>query len=736
MGKVHKGFFISLLVSCILMAGCGKPNNTQDNSTDLKLIKESEISYGSELITVPEQLRIISISAIKDSLYVHAICQTEDNEGEQYHEGIYLLTSLGSKEDEFKEVPLNLSDGESIAGMGTDSDGNLNLLTFTSVWEEEESTLTGAWVKKVDNSGVVLANVELTDILSGNNKWLFFVEWDDSGNLYVVDSNMQLYGIDRNGKQLFCIEAIDFNSFIKDKGGKVCAVIGNDNNVQVKELDHTKNGYGTSYDNVALLKLNVYAKGNIHDIRLATEESLIDYNLTTQEQILVVDWVDHKVNSGLIKKVVTLADGNFIVLEEDNSSSKLYFFSDALTKEDIVANEKTVLHYGCLGLDSQVNIDIQNFNINNSDYTIEIIDYCKDSDYTTGTNRLKAELAANTGPDIIEGGLFFWKELVEKGVLEDLNPYMEKDKELNREDYLENVLKAFETDGKLWVMPSMFNVLSLIAKTSDVGERPGWTIEECMDYIDSQPMEAEIFDESSRSIALSLLCRNSLGEFVDFENRTCNFEKESFYRVMQTTIRFNEEYDYDIPLTGLQDKVEDGQISIFMAHFGRVADMISYKGIFGEEITIIGYPSTADSGSYISPQRLMGINVASPNKEGAWEFLRTFITEEYQMKYANDMLFNFPIMKNALTVALEKELHQEGIIQFIYGDFVVTIPEIEEKDIDKVIDVINHLETDMSFDGIIMGILHEEIPAYWEGLKTDKEVVDIIQNRVQLYLSE
>ena len=45
----------------------------------------------------------------------------------------------------------------------------------------------------------------------------------------------------------------------------------------------------------------------------------------------------------------------------------------------------------------------------------------------------------------------------------------DKDGELNREDYIENAMKAYELDGKLYAIMRCFGISTVIGKTSDVG---------------------------------------------------------------------------------------------------------------------------------------------------------------------------------------------------------------------------------------------------------------------------
>lgn len=66
-----------------------------------------------------------------------------------------------------------------------------------------------------------------------------------------------------------------------------------------------------------------------------------------------------------------------------------------------------------------------------------------------------AKLTAGDGPDIFAAGAdTHFQEFAEKGVLEDLKPYIEAD--LQEEEYLTELLYAYERDGKVYAIETEF----------------------------------------------------------------------------------------------------------------------------------------------------------------------------------------------------------------------------------------------------------------------------------------
>ena len=101
-------------------------------------------------------------------------------------------------------------------------------------------------------------------------------------------------------------------------------------------------------------------------------------------------------------------------------------------------------------IDSNVKKAIIDFNKTNEKYRITVKEYGENvEDYQTALTQFNADLTTSNCPDIISLSNVDFHMYVSKGILEDLYPYMEKSG-IHKEDYLENIMKAYEEDGKLY----------------------------------------------------------------------------------------------------------------------------------------------------------------------------------------------------------------------------------------------------------------------------------------------
>ena len=183
--------------------------------------------------------------------------------------------------------------------------------------------------------------------------------------------------------------------------------------------------------------------------------------------------------------------------------------------------EDGVLTYAALNpVTSEVQRSVDIFNESHTDVRIEIRDYSDEG----GLDRFRIELALGRVPDIMEmhylgtspdrtgenndsikdGNTTTWKshrnstlkrpkdeywmpyrQMAQKGYLEDLWPYIENDPKLGRDGVLMPPLKAAEVDGSLYLLFKDVRVNTLMGPESIVGNRYSWTLEELLATFDT-----------------------------------------------------------------------------------------------------------------------------------------------------------------------------------------------------------------------------------------------------------
>ena len=224
--------------------------------------------------------------------------------------------------------------------------------------------------------------------------------------------------------------------------------------------------------------------------------------------------------------------------------------------------ENDVLIYAALNpISSEIQESVELFNNEHTDIQIEIHDYSDES----GLERLQTELVLGKVPDIMEMHYFgktgpkvavadsyyvcpgsyaeaadeYWmpyRQMAQRGYLEDLWPYIESDPELGRDGVLEAPLKAAEADGGLYILFQDVVIFTLTGRESVVGSRYSWTMEDIMEVLAGMPEGSTILRYNmTRRDAFFNLLRFSLDRFMDREDGECHFDSQGFLCLLYTS---------------------------------------------------------------------------------------------------------------------------------------------------------------------------------------------------------
>ena len=173
------------------------------------------------------------------------------------------------------------------------------------------------------------------------------------------------------------------------------------------------------------------------------------------------------------------------------------------------------------------------------------------------------------------------------------------------------------------------------------------------------------------------------------------------------------------------------------------------KAIFGKDISFKGAPVDDGNGVIVSGSgSLLAISSKSKNKDVAWEFIKQFyIPEDSEERNFSSYAFGFPIIQSELDKQLEDaktpdtytdENGNEQVSENVWtiGDVEVKVGVASDDDIKAIKDIINSIDGRNTYDIKIGEMITEEAEAFFKGQKTAKEVADIIQSRISMYVKE
>lgn len=405
--------------------------------------------------------------------------------------------------------------------------------------------------------------------------------------------------------------------------------------------------------------------------------------------------------------------------------------------QDIPASEKEVLTYGAVVVAPEVKQAIVRFNKLNPDVEIIIKDYGEEANYDeqTAITQMNLDILSGNAPDILALPIKFSLSLyAQKGVLEDLYPYIDSDVTLGREIFLPNILEAYEKEEKLYALPLTFELHTLLGPKSELGAEPGWTMDEMIAFADSCEPGSSIFGNASRTGVLEVCMAANWDKLVNWEREGDAFNREEYIRIIEFCSRFAPDDSY-VENMNYRQRIGEGDLLLFETDLFSGTDGGLYSSLFGEEVTFKGYPTEEGNGTLIKSYTTISINARSEHKESAWKFVSSLMQPD--IFDTTSYIRGFSIRKDMLEKQLQESMTNVAEIPFSIGtDFAVELKPATQEFVDILESLILSADTLANYDSSVMSILVEEASTYFSGSKSAQDAADIAQNRIEMYINE
>lgn len=606
-----------------------------------------------------------------------------------------------------------------------------------------------------------------TTVNDGDEDYMYVsnITTDNKGNvaLIVDGSSGKVYLYDTQGNRSAQIDCSSqqmgyvYRSFV-DKEGKL-NLLAYDNNYTKMSL-YRYNMQTGAYENEGKMLDTIsnygITVGKNYDFLLSDSLGIYGYNEGDEDVTQILSFLNSDLDYNTIGNISEMEGDQLFCTYYDEENWETHFallnYVDPATIPD-----KQVISIACYYLDWNMRKRIVDFNRSSDTYRILVKDYSSYNtmdDYMAGYTQLNNDILTGQMPDILVLDRYNMPvdSYIAKGLLADIGKMIDADKELNREDYMENVFEAYSVKGVLYSIIPSFSVRTIAAKTALVGDTPGWTMED-LNALQQQYPDARIFDESTtRDAVMNQILTFSGSKFVDSGTGKCSFNSQEFIDMLEFVKQFPAEYnwdseEYDWMESQLQYRKNSTLLYILSIYAFNNWDGYSYarQVTFGEPITFIGFPTEEGNGAVVRADNQYAISARSGVKEGAWEFLRYYLTEEYQKSDSN--YYTIPVLREALLERLEiaKERpyweDEDGNKNYYddwysIGDESFAFEPLTDAEAQWLYDYICSVTKPDYYDDNLQTIINEEAAAFFEGQKTAAEVADIIQSRAQVYINE
>ena len=419
--------------------------------------------------------------------------------------------------------------------------------------------------------------------------------------------------------------------------------------------------------------------------------------------------------------------------------------------------DRTVLTAAVLWPGRDILDRVRDYNEESELYFVELKEYSSlDGSTASGDEpltRLTLDILSGKGPDLVIWGASGYSPSAASGkLMENLYDYMEADEDFIIEDYYENIMEAFELSGELYILPSGFSVETVCGQAEEIGTdrgvTEGWEMSEMIYAFENSPHAQWLTLNNSKGLIFRFLCNGCIGNFVDWETGECSFDTQSFVELLELSDTFPDSLTIEEDFSYFQT-LQSGKVfwePVIVTESWRIANQ---RICFGDvKILWPGYP-VADGekelgGGVACPYgESFSICKGSSHPEAAWDFIKSYFTEEAQNEVSGIPLLRSVSeerIREALTVEYEtvEGSRREKVKYRVIaeGEEPIELICITEEDAEIFRSIIENTHRSYSNDSGMMDIIMEEAEAYFKKGKDAAAVADVIQNRVSMYVSE
>lgn len=719
------------ILPALLMTACGGNGNDK---------KQAE-KYVARELELPEHSSVNAEYTYDNILYL-AVADFDDD-SQLKDSGIYAW-DLSGEDNVPERIPVDLQEGEYIQNLAVDEEG-IYVFLYNILQETEHKPL----LKKWDKSGKLIREYEVAEYFAEKDAYVSAFEIDSEGKVIFCNQDNEIYVLDNQDTMNFHINAGGYViQLCRGKSGRIYAAYYGNSGLELNEVDMVQKGLGKKFklpQDGSYIKL---ACGVNEELLVGSESAMYGYQTESSDYDQILKWTDCDVVSSLTGSMLSLADARILLLNKDytesNMNAHLYEIRQA-GQDELTQAERTILTYGGISMfiDETTRKAITDFNRSNTEYRIEIKEYGTE-DIAEGITQMNADIISGKAPDIFSLPVRSSLEIyADKGVMEDLYPFIDQDEILGREDFITNILEAYEKEGRLYAMPIIFSVQTMLGKTSLLGKN-SWTVAEMIEFCNAYPAGTPIFADASKSGVLQILTKANSNQLMDRSRKEKAFDRELFIRMLEFANRFTNDELY-VSDEDWMKGIADGQLILWDTAISHPADLQLYANLYGEPVSFIGYPSESGGGFLAQAYSSIAINAGSRYKEAAWEFVRTLLTTEYHMQ---DTLYGFSIRRDGLEKQFEKSMEanyetdangnkqeiSKGAIST--GSIVLDMYASTPEEITLIRNLIESVDKIRDTDDQINTIISEEAQMYFSGAKTAEEATDVVENRIKIYLDE
>lgn len=645
----------------------------------------------------------------------------------------------------------------------------------SSAAEEYVPETPEAYVHQFDETGELIGSVKLImpETESAREFYASRVGVDEQGRIYCAANGRAILRFAANGTFEKSYEFENLNRFIMlpqnqafitaygdsgetasrislDSGQTIFSLNGNNymetmmynpgddaiyalSNSIVKRLD----GGGVSKDVLYISDFSVRSPFyNIRDISIDKDESfyfIVGKSLTGYEQMAFE--LEQAKSGGTIPYPQTSSELIILELKDGASVPK---------KTEIVVSvmyqDQTIMQAASLFQSLHPDISVKVREIVPTDS----IDSKEENAYENYIKKVNTEILTGKAADILALSGLPYQQYQDKNILLDLNGFIQKEPDFNDENYFMNIIKAYEVNGKQFVLPRSFYANYLRAK-EDIGvPKEGFNLRQFIEYCDALPQDKGVMEYASPENMFYTLFLENINYFLDTRNKQARLDSQDFIDLLDACKRLGargmqpprgEEYDADA-WEAYNKYIQENTVF-------QNSSIYDYRNQALSGV-IIPLPTVSGPSTNFNAYELYGINRATQHKNECWEFLKFLFSEDYLKmttfgsvtinKTVNKVVADYQIQYDELTREQggEENIYRGGSM---YSEKFERLPLTQAK-VDETDAMIAKLNGAITYDNKLFEMMMEEVTDFLEGKKDAQTTAQALQSKMNIYLSE
>ena len=417
-----------------------------------------------------------------------------------------------------------------------------------------------------------------------------------------------------------------------------------------------------------------------------------------------------------------------------------YVLSCFNRKADSSTDSKAII-LACDKLDSYLKRDVFDFNKQNNNFKIAVIDYSDRSasgESAEGWSLLKEDIVNGFRPDLVVYSTGYDQQFVSylgnQNLVSDLTSVISNNFDKDEKHFNDKAESLFYSDKNVYAFVPSYYYRTIIGSSDLLGADDQLGLEDFVSVLMPLADNREVFLNDSREAFLKRALAYCGNRLVDYSNRSSNFNSSDFITYLEYAgkipAELNEYRNADIP------GYVYGDAFLFDREWDNIGDIqLTSTRFCAGDYSDFGFPFSESEGSgVVSATRSFMILSTNAYTNECWDFIKKYLSDDYQ----NSLTDEIPVTEEAYNIWISNigfYVSDDSSLNYYKDGMVYTVSIPDEDRINYIVNSINSCNTFVFSDYRVEQIVLENAQKYFDGSVSAEDATKMIDTEVQAYLN-